>query len=99
MFRKAELNGPKGRLDKECGMRGEEEKAPKNDPEVSGLKAWDQNLKGCNSQKLRKRKGPAKETETEQLEAQAEYQGRGVTHVKRKAYLKNKKMIDEVKCN
>lgn len=49
MFLKVELNGPKGRLGKECGMRGEEEKVPKNDPEVSGLKAWDQNLKGCNS--------------------------------------------------
>lgn len=49
MFLKVELNGPKGRLGEECGMRSEEEKAPKNDLEVSGLKAWDQNLKGCNS--------------------------------------------------
>lgn len=36
---KVELNGPKGRLGEECGMRGEEVKVPKNDSEVSGLKA------------------------------------------------------------
>lgn len=35
-FLKVELSGPKDRLDEEWGMRGEDEKAPKNDSEVSG---------------------------------------------------------------
>lgn len=52
-----------------------------------------------NRWRLRGWEGPVKETELEQLEWQMEYQGCGIIHVKKKADLKNKKMIDEVRCN
>lgn len=39
---KVEENGPRGSLDEEFDKRGEEEKLPKNDSEVSGLKTCDQ---------------------------------------------------------
>lgn len=68
------IKGTRDRVDEEFGARGGEEKVPKNDSEVSGLKPCAQTLKGCSSWRLREEEEPAKETEMEQLERQAECQ-------------------------
>lgn len=80
-------------------MRGEEEEVPKYYPSVCGLKAWEQALWSCNPWRLREDEWPRVETDMEQPERQAEYQGCGVPQVKQKAYFKIQKMTSEVKCS